>query len=466
MAFNVRLWSFNKKFNSTARPADNESVVYNCVVKDGTQIARPIIELDLGLVTDPSDYNYARIGYFDRYYFIDEWVFKDGLWTASMHTDVLATFKTQIGNASLYVLRASAESDGRVIDNLYPCKVNCSYDKDVLTYPYNDACYVVGCVSKTGGIGSITYYVLTQNNITDLVNALLTDVITTQNGFNTSDASFALQQSIVDPIQYIKSCVLIPYPATDLTTFPLPLNVEVFGWTFPNVTGLGLLVPRVEKTYTFTVKKHPDTNARGNYVNVAPYTKAVLSFPPFGTFDIDTTVICDATTITCTVILDPTTGDATLRVVANGIILNELKTQMGVPIQLSQVTRDYVGGAVSAVSGIAGAVGDFITGNVAGGISSIASGVGNAINSLAPREQSMGSNGTFASYRFAPELDFQFFRPVDDDNTHHGRPLCKMRQPKNIPGYLLIQDGDIGTVGFESENQQIQAMLEAGFYYE
>lgn len=469
MSFNVRFWSFNKKTNSTKRPVNSDATVYSCVVKNGTRINRPVIELNLGLTVDPSQYNYAQIPNFDRYYYIDEWTFDNGLWIASMHTDALATFKTQIGNASLYVLRASAEKDGRVIDNMYPCKVNCDYDSTILTYPYTSGCYVIGCVSEYGGFGSITYYVLDQTNLTKLVKALIEDVVDTSNGFSLSDASFALQQSIVDPIQYIKSCVWLPFDAGDVTTLPLSLPFEVYGWTFPGVSGSLAVGTRIQKTFTFATKKHPDTNARGNYVNTAPYTHATLNFPPFGSIELDTTVICDVSNITATLDLDVISGRGILRVFANNILLNELKTQMGTPIQLSQITRDYLGAVSNIANAIPSVVGGALTGGPMGIAGAIAGGVGaigNAVSALAPRSQTIGGSGCFSEIMYQPRLDFQFFRPVEDDNTEHGRPLCKVRQLSTLGGYMLIQDGDIGTVGFKEENDEIRTTLESGFYYE
>ena len=225
----------------------------------------------------------------------------------------------------------------------------------------------------------------------------------------------------------------------------------------------------VVKNYSFTVVKHPDTNSRGNYVNAAPYTLATLSFPPFGCIEIDTSVISNATSVNAELRIDCLSGKGVLTITANNTILNRVEAQIGVPIQLAQVSSDYIG----AVSSIAGGVSSAISGAVAGGPAGIAGAIaggvgaiGNAINALAPRAQTIGTGGGFAHLRGNFELDFQFFRPVEDDNTHHGRPLCKIRQPKNIPGYMLIQDGDIGTVGFETENEQIKSMLEAGFYYE
>jgi len=466
MSFTVRLWSFNKRTNSTKHPLTDDATNYSCNVKNGTSIYRPKIELNLGMSEDPSQYNYARIPAFNRYYYIDEWVYDNGLWIATMHTDVLATFKTEIGNSDLYVLRASAEKDGRIVDNLYPCKVNCNFDSTVLAYPYTAGCYVVGVVSGLGGFGSITYYVLDQTNLTKLVKALVEDVVDTANGFNLSDASFALQQSVVDPIQYIKSCVWIPFDASDITTIPITLALEVYGWKFPDVSGRLMVGVKTQKTYTFTTVKHPDTAARGNYVNSAPYTHATLNFAPFGTVEIDTTVICDVSQITVNLDVDTLTGQGILRVFANNILLNELKTQVGVPIQLSQITRDYLGAAQSAIGGTAGAVGDIMEGNIARAVSSVANGIGNSIRALVPRAQTIGSNGCFTNVQYQPRLDFQFFRPAEDDNSHNGRPLCKIRKPANLGGYMLIQDGDVGSVGFQQENDEIRSQLESGFYYE
>jgi hypothetical protein len=103
---------------------------------------------------------------------------------------------------------------------------------------------------------------------------------------------------------------------------------------------------------------------------------------------------------------------------------------------------------------------------VAGGIAGAISGIGNAIESLAPRSQTIGTSGGFAHLRGNFELDFQFFRPVADDLAHNGRPLCQKRLPKNLTGYMLIQDGDVATSGTQAENEQIQTLLESGFYYE
>ena len=171
--------------------------------------------------------------------------------------------------------------------------------------------------------------------------------------------------------------------------------------------------------------------------------------------------------------IDPLTGKGILVIKCNNIILNRLEAQIGVPISLSQVVRNYVGAATSALGGFTGALSGMVAGAAAGplGIAAgaIAGGgaaIGNAVESMQPRAQTIGSTGSFVSNRGEFRLDHQFFRPIDDDNTHNGRPLCDVRQINTLSGYMLIQDGDVTIAGTASEDSKIRNYLETGFYYE
>ena len=135
------------------------------------------------------------------------------------------------------------------------------------------------------------------------------------------------------------------------------------------------------------------------------------------------------------------------------------------PISLSSVTRDYIGGVTSALGAVTGAIGGVATGNI-NAISGVATGIGNAIEALMPRAQTVGTTGSFVANRGDFRLDHQFFRPVNDDNTHNGRPLCEVRQINSLSGYMLIQDGDVTINGTATEDAKVREYLETGFYYE
>lgn len=468
MGFTVDLFTLSKRDNSTKQPTGT-GTQFSCILKSGSGIMHPVLTFDFGKTSDPSQYNYAYIPAFDRYYFIEEWYFDRALWTASLKVDVLATYKTEIGGASLYVLRAAGANDGSIIDTLYPSKTGCSFSSDTKTNPWDtSSSFVVGCVSANASMGSIKYYVLGSGQMAVLCQALLDkdNIINNTNGFDLGDASAALQLSLVDPIQYIKTCVMLPVAYTDMVNYGSAEQVVVFNFTPAAIQGV-VIQPntRVSKTYSFSIPKHPDTNARGNYVNSSPFTKLTLTIPPWGCIDIDSSVTCNASTLSVNVDLDPITGKAVLVISANGIILNRLESQVGVPISLSSVTRDYIGAATSALGAVGGLVHGLTTGS-AGGFIGAASGIGNAVEALMPRAQTIGSTGAFVSNRGDFRLDAQFFRPVADDNTHNGRPLCQVRQINSLSGYMLIQDGDVAINGTSAEDAEVRNYLESGFYYE
>ena len=103
---------------------------------------------------------------------------------------------------------------------------------------------------------------------------------------------------------------------------------------------------------------------------------------------------------------------------------------------------------------------------LAAGITNGVNAIGNAAAAMIPRANSIGGVGNYSVLNYQPRLDYQFFRPVADDLAHNGRPLCQKRQPKNLGGYMLIQDGDVSTTGTQAENEEIKTFLEGGFYYE
>ena len=458
MGFTVRLYTLSKRDNSTKRPTSGSGTEFSCIIKSGSGIMHPTITLDLGKTSDPSQYNYAYIPNFDRFYFIEEWFFDRALWTASLKVDVLATYKTEIGNANLYVMRCAAEHNGDIIDTLYPAKSGCSFASETKTNPWTAGMtYVVGIVSQSATCGSQTHYGLLRASFTQLCGWLLSDVVTSANGFSINDCSLELQRSLVEPLQFIKSCVLLPVAIGD-TSGTAGASVSVYGWTTP-VTGKVLTEnDAIVKSYSFDIHKHPDTSSRGNYVNSAPFTAITLTVPPFGTFDIDTSVTCNASTVNVTIRIDQITGKGTMTVSCNGIVLNRIEAQIGIPISMSSVTRDYLGG----VSNVGGAISNLLSGDVLGTLS----GVGNALQSLQARANTIGTTGSYGSLLGDFRLDHQFFRPIADDNTHNGRPLCAKRVLNTLSGYILVQDGDVAIDGTSTEDAQLRQYLETGFYYE
>lgn len=478
--FTVDFYNFKKQENSTARPASG-ATTFQCDIKRGSAIISPVLELDIGLTEAPS-WNYCYIPNFGRYYYVMEWRFDQALWIATLRVDILATYKEDIGNESLYALRAANLYDGNLIDTLYPAKVGGTFQRVDITNPFTDlyhGTFVIGVVGNSPEFGSLNYFALTHAGMNTLISWLLNDSITTNTGFNVKDASFQLQKNIIDPLQYIKSAVYIPIRFSLVIGVPSS-SVPVFDWNVP----MGDLAnaKKIEKAapvYNWAggsvdIPKHPQTSTRGNFVNSAPFTMGQFVFPPFGVVEVDTSVTANASAISWGCKIDLPTGLGILTTKANGIILNRLEAQIGVPVQLTQITRDYLGAGLAVVNGaagVAGGVGQALTGNIAGGvanaINSAANATVSAIVAKTPRSQSIGSGGSYAQLTLADMgLEMQFFNIADDDVTKNGRPLNQIIQPKNVGGYMIIQDGDVPINGTKEEAQELKGTLEGGFYYE
>ena len=111
----INFYTFAKKINSTKQPTGNGTQL-DCNIKAPSSIINPVLEI----TTSPISFNYCYIPAFSRYYYINDITFDRGLWVISCSVDVLASYKTTIGNSSCYVTRSSQNFDGDIMDNLYP----------------------------------------------------------------------------------------------------------------------------------------------------------------------------------------------------------------------------------------------------------------------------------------------------------------------------------------------------------
>ena len=480
MAFNVNFYNFSKRENSTYRPTGTGET-FSCVLKSGSNIANPEIMLDLGTANSPA-WNYAYIQEFKRYYYVSDWTWVENrLWSASLSTDLLATFRDKIGASKLYVLRSSAESDGNIVDDYYPCKTTCTTETVIGYSPWihstdtdnidlSNGVFVVGYVTSqqpndSHMYGSVVYSAMKQEGLHALVNALLGDLQNLDSDFNTADASLALQKSLIDPLSYIKSCIWMPVlynsiPGTQLST------LKIWDWSIgANHKIISNDPPYMQYAVTLNIIKHPLTAARGNFLNTAPYTRINLNLPPFGNMELDTSLTANANKVQALITFDLITGQGRCQIMIDSVNTDETESQIGVPIQLSQVMKDYLGAGQAAFNGIAGTVASALTGNIGGAIASAGNGIANGIRAMQPRTSNISGNGSFSHLRNRPRLYHQFMIPVDEDREHCGRPLCQIRRVDTLPGYLLIKDGDIDIKGFTGEADAVRAYLESGFFY-
>lgn len=463
MSFKIKLYTIEKYDRSTKQPAGTGKE-YECLANTPFSILSPTLRLSTGDAVNV--YNYVYVPSVDRYYFINEWTYSRGLWEADCAVDVLASWKSYIGDSSLYVLRSAEESDGAIIDNAYPTTSKLSVvtkpftlaDSDQLPWKYDGSSggYMVGIVGSGGAVGWWYMPAGVYGNFMQQV-------------FNPSVYDLQSQQEMRDfnPLQYIVSAVYLPFTMSPTGTIPVKLG----WWTMDNITAwnLGDGQKQIIFSENVAIPKHPQAATRGGYLNTGNYASYALQIPCFGVVEIPPAYFLGASTFKVQIKIELATGAGLLEVTVDNrskpVVIQE--TQVGCPVQISQVTGGFVGNVANAMTAAVGR--DSIAGQVVRAARSAITAAGELVDfiNVGNSEVSVkGSAGSRVMTTIEPALICAFSYVTDEDNQHRGRPLCKLTQISNLSGYIQVADGDILAPATASELRSIKAYLEGGFFYE
>lgn len=482
MAINIRLYAFGKKPNSTkipdAQTVENET--FECLFKEPFNLLNPVILLKHD---NPAKYNYAYIGKFGRYYFINNWEYDKGIWYGYLNVDVLASWKAEIGESSQYVLRSASNYDETIIDTLYPCFSGEALITKTVNNPWAktfDAGYVVIGIanSDTANSGFVNYYVFDNEGVNKLKSFLLGD-----SGWFTLDIdeiSANLQKELFNPLQYISSCLWFPVEP------PMSAGGDIdkikFGWWELSNQKAGTLFNSglTQIDSVFDVPQHPQAETRGSFLQrTSDYSEFILLYPPFGEIAIPAELLTNTTKLYTRVIIDFITGSAELLVSPfesfKNIIIDTF-TQLAVPLQISQINNQPFSAAANLVGGLFNVgVGGYgmqfgnkitKTGFIQNlGNSFLDSAVGTT-KSLSPNISTTGANGSLSRLLFDAQLKARFKILVDEDISHFGRPYCKEVKIQTLSGFLKCNGADIETSATQTENDMITDYLNGGLFFE
>lgn len=490
MAITIELYSFSKRDNSTKHPT-SEPATYNCLLKEECGIINPTIVIQE--IGNPSSFNYAYIPSFSRYYWIREWSWILGRWEAELYTDVLATFKEYIGASEQYVVRSSHSYDGKITDSLYPTIAIDDTGYLSMGTPLGGTLstgdYVLGVINENGGYGAVEYFVMSMSQFASLCAVMFAnnptwyDIagITKVTPTDITEVAFPTEvmKSLVNPMQYVVSCMYFPsrinLPTSGTDTIK-------FGWWDSGIAASKLGGGGSSYIYeTFTIPEHPQADNRGIYLNLSPYTRILFNAGPFGFFPIDPSFFADSLSGSYRIGIDGITGEGTLHIHDdNGNTISVHRAQIGVPIKMAQITRDYLQTAANVINtmsdltgGITSTIGKALTADVGGAIQAgvettaeVSNGIVSSIKSAMPTLTASGSGGSLYELNRTWSLTAQHFILAEEDNANRGRPLAQKRIISSIPGYIMVDDPDVETNGLGRETALIKQYMRSGFFYE
>lgn len=485
--FSVILLDFAKKENSTKQPQSGGLTVQG-VLKEPCSIMNPVITIErLSNDAVPSTYTYAYINKFSRYYFIEDWVWQNGLWEVHMKEDVLASFKTEIGAVTEYVLRTDSTTDfnGEITDTTYPATTDIVTNSfslsNIFTTDLTVGCYIVGIISggSSDAVGAISYFAMSSSEFGSLKSKLFSDdnleimgIIDSAGQTLVQDLSQEVLKTLYNPYQYIASCIWFPFGKSAITNKTSVSSIKIGWWDYP-LTGDLLYAQTLELgNEQFAITAHPQAS-RGSYLNYSPYTKRTL-IGRFGTVAVDNFCFVVGEKINISYVIDLITGQCYTRIAVRDEsgntpsekLIAERNFLIGVPIQIAQVGTDYLGTAVSAVNTVANTVSKATHLDIGGAISSGVSGIYNTLQSAMPQVETSGQNGSFLAPVNNTHVVEQFFQIVDEDIHHRGRPLCELRQLNTLSGFILCAEGELDISCYDNERKEIVRYLTTGFFWE
>lgn len=490
MSITVTLYSFTKRENSTKQPSSG-GTDYSCIMIDDTSLMNPTFKLSIA--SNPIGKNYCYVSDFNRYYFIKDIRTYQNFWYISCECDVLASFKTEIGSGSHYVLRSASDYDEYISDGFYGCKVN---ETAVLLpssgplYWGTNHSYVVGIIGyapdNSQQVGSVTYYQFDDVMLLNFVYYLMHDLGTYCHIQTAPYTDQGVQEALINPIQYIVSCVALPVGFPASYTQETDINFGYYHWT---VQGSGKvrviqLGETVTETGTITITKHPQASSRGKFMNGAPFTNYTFHLGPWGDIPLDPSDYIDAEHLRYKILYDMCQGMGRLTVgpaiEGNTNIINISfcgTAKVGSDVQLAQAINNPLEAQLSWETGL----NSVVSTGVGGGLTpSTLSNLFNAQNVLQetyvdaiknkfPTCCGKGSPGSFLSFKdadFGCYLIAKFMTVVDENLTEIGRPLCKTKTINTLSGFILCQFADAQISGTADEAKLINSYLNSGFYYE
>ena len=508
----VQFGTTSKHPNSTEIPTMTAS--YNCILKEGCSVISPVIIIDRKVVGH--SYNTAYIADFGRYYWIRDIVYENARQYFYLECDVLASFKTAIGNSTQYVLRAASKCNPYIIDKLYPVTPHYTQYGDSFTKPWlpysssnHQGLYVMGIIGQKG----VTYYGFTYTRFLAFMDYLMSEDFTKDileavypDSGPTAYQTYPQLKMMANPVQYITSCMWMPIDFSSTSGTPPVENVEavrvgtvvldgqqgsgrtVTGYNLLDVSDGTVNLTGTLYSYSRPPMHHPQALDDNLYLDSLGFTDCRLNFPPFGTFDIDAMSMHWATNDTnkgrvrYNIVLDIFTGVGILKVytdVSDGMggyfgplnMLVRASAQVGVPIPIVQV----MSAGNSVMDMIAGTAASLTSGamlNIGGAFSAMNDTVKSFYADNLPKASVVGSQGSVAdldtSETTANAYFFQYTWKimVDEDNTRHGRPLYSPEQISGLSGFIQCLVPSISITGTKEESEQIESFMSNGFYYE
>ena len=446
---NIVFYKFTKKDNSTARP-ESGGFSISGILNENTSIISPSLSIKFGV--DITGYNYAYIPDFNRFYKVVSWGYALGLWRCDLYVDVLASFKPEIAAMNNYILRSASQSDGNIIDGLYPTTPQTGILESSAKSIFGVDDFIVHYVGKEG----LKAALISKDGMVTLCRSLWN----TWNNIEGMNDAFA---AIADPFQYVNAIQKNYGPLgfwDSKTTTNIVLGTVDTGVSGHDVTGM-----EGNATIDLSVPKHPQSGERP-YLKASPYSVYSARLPGIGWISVPSDALYNASAVSVKYVGETSSGNLRADIcVGNSVIASGT----------GKITTNWgIAGATSS-TGVGGLVGKAANGSMAllGGIMGeftkfIGAGAG-IVDATASANATVQQNGGMSGCVGMKDpliLQLKYQVAVTDNVEDHGRPLMAFRDISALSGFVQCEGAHFEGVCTQTEQSMIDEALNGGFFYE
>ena len=325
--------------------------------------------------------------------------------------------------------------------------------------------FVVGIAGGAPTFGALRYYAFTLTQFDSFINYLLGN--TTYLG-DLGDVTADMSKLILNPLQYIQSCLWFPFTISPLGAFSTA--VQIGWWTIPTDAMLVTMSDGATRQISYGIPSipiHPQAATIGNYLRREPFSSYRMWVPPVGYVNIPADLLCDVDFVNVSYTVDIVNGSTLIDLWAGsttpGFSQKKLYTtqaQLAVDVPLAQV----MGVGNNVMQGIQ----QISSGKILGGIEKLVTGgIGAWMGSEISGGAVQGSTGSTAVYRRVPDLVLDYTEMAETAPTIMGRPLCQNKVINTLSGYIMTAHSHIDIYGAtKQEIEAIETYMDGGFFYE
>lgn len=460
-------YTYSKRKNSTAQPTGGDDIEIS--LKEPCSVLSPILELQT--IPDPSGWNYCYLMDFGRYYYVGDWTYYRGTWSATCEVDPLASWRAQIKSQTLFVLYSATEYNLQVLDTRLAATAE--YDRQVTTEAFAGAkanaqiqpqgyfALTVLAGTSTWSTGAATTYFLTYQQMQMFARELLQP-----------DGWDALKQFFTNPVDGIIDCYYLPVDVgqyIDLTTSQ-PISVGDHTFSSQGYLGQATNLAVKSKHITMEIPWYYD-----DFRRLSPYTEVSLFVPFCGTKSLATELLSDVEAILIDYSLDPNTGSVQALAYVKQEVVEEFSgnCRVSLPIGQSQARVDSIlGGAAGGIT----AIGGIATGNPLAVAHGVISGISSAVTPTSQKVAGGFSGSVLGAILGNDVSRWQQFHLIttsritsdEPDNMRPvvGNALARTVSLSGLSGYVQTSGASCNIQCFASELSSINQMLDAGLYLE